>query len=135
MAAEASSNTADNADMPVGWSNDYDDMGGDSDWADGFGSGTVLAVRLKLGTPNPLMARLNSYGGGQAIFEPKNKPGELYIWDAEVSEIYRITSPTTLAEVKQLISAGNYSALKTKKVESPSTKEQEANMKEHLAAL
>ena len=121
--------------MPIGWSDKYEDMGGSSAWDDTFGSGTVLAVELGLGKPKPLMARLNNYGGGQYIFEPEAKPGELFMWQPEVNEIDRITSPTTLTALKQLISTGKYSDLKTETVKPPTAEQQEAHMREHLAAL
>ncbi|KAK4152309.1 hypothetical protein C8A00DRAFT_44613 [Chaetomidium leptoderma] len=125
MANEANANAAAN----------YEDMGGDSAWDDTYGLGTVLAVELGLGKPKPLMGRLNNYGGGQCIFEPASKPGELYMWQSEVSEVDRITSPATLADIKQLISTGKISALKLETVVRPTTDVQKAHMTAHLAAL
>lgn len=94
-------------------------MGGDYSWDEEYGSGAVLAAELGLGKPKPLMAKLNNYGGGQAIFEPVAKPGELYMWQSEVGEIDRIVSPTTLAEVKDLIATGKISTIKLEKVPRP----------------
>ncbi|KAH6649280.1 hypothetical protein F5144DRAFT_596863 [Chaetomium tenue] len=109
--------------MPTGWSDKYEDMGGDYSWDDRYGSGAVLAVELGLGKAKPLMARLDNYGGGQAIFESEAKPGQLYMWQSEVGEIDRIVSPTSLAEVKNLIAAGKISTIQLETVTLPSPQE------------
>jgi hypothetical protein len=109
--------------MPIGWSDKYEDMGGDYSWDDNYGSGTLLAVELGLGKPKPLMARLDNYGGGQAVFEPEDNPGQLYMWQSDVREIDRITSPTTLPELKELIATGNISKIKLERVEWPTAEE------------
>lgn len=117
--------------MPTGWTDDYEEMGGSCEWDEDDGLGTLAAVSLGLGKPTPQMGRKVAYGGGQSIFTVEKNPGKLYLWNAESSDVLVITSPTTLDEIKQLISANKMKDMKLEKVENPTTAQQEEHRERH----
>lgn len=99
--------------MPVGWSDNYDEMGGDVDWSPERGLATDDAREVGLEKPKPLMGLLPNYGGGLCVFEAESHPGQLFMWHSEVGEIERIISPSTLDGLKRLIAAKQWQEMET----------------------
>ncbi|KAK4136043.1 hypothetical protein BT67DRAFT_440178 [Trichocladium antarcticum] len=136
MATDSGSaaNTASTVPMPDGWTDVYQEMGGDEEWGSVNGTSAHAVVGLGLGKPTPLLGRKLGEGGVLYFLSADARPAELYFWEPETGEVFRVTDPTNLDDIKKLISANNFKAIKRDEVEDTSCEERSAHLTAFFAA-
>ncbi|PHH92177.1 hypothetical protein CDD83_8563 [Cordyceps sp. RAO-2017] len=98
---------------PRGWTDVYEEMGGDYEWGpEGVAAG--LAARLGLARPTPCFAQTLSSGGPVRLFQAGDA---FYLWNPIQGHVWRATKPTTLAEIAGAISSGGLAAVACEEVD------------------
>ncbi|KAF7559944.1 hypothetical protein G7046_g4216 [Stylonectria norvegica] len=106
--------TASNIKPPNGWTDDYEEMGGEYQW----GKDGVVAELAETygidGTVTPHFAMSSSSGEALGLFEAGT--GQYYLWNAIDCGLWKITKPQTLGEIVSTIDTQGLGNLELKEL-------------------
>ncbi|KAK4142992.1 uncharacterized protein C8A04DRAFT_29393 [Dichotomopilus funicola] len=125
---------ADATSMPPGWTDTYAEMGGDEEWGSVNGTGAHTSVALGLGKATPLLGRKLGEGGVLYFFAGDAKPGNIYFWEPDMGEVFRVTEPGDVDGIKKLIAAGKFKEIKREEVDGASSEQKEVRLEAFFRA-
>jgi hypothetical protein len=94
---------------PDGWTNDYEEVGGDQLWSPDFGEVTEMARGYGLqGTVKPIIGMDLSQGNGFSLFEIGSR---YFLFESNANQLLEIKSPTDLQTIVSAIGDEGLGAL------------------------
>lgn len=103
-----------NVTATPGWTTDWEQMGGDYEWASN-GVGVEMAQRLGLGSPTkPIMSALPQSGEIMHLFESGS--GKYYLWNPIEGGVWQVTKPASLSDIVAAIAKDGLRSIETQRI-------------------